>query len=156
DMDDVDIAALVESLREEFGAECLPVNLPAEHGRKVVDCFFAHDGMSDLGPNTNAKQRIIDQVVEINERLMGRYLEEGEEELSAEDLHEAFEQCLRAGHLVPICFTSARTGAGVAEWLQIAQKLLPHPGEATPPPFVKGAGADVIPVEAKPDPDAHV
>jgi elongation factor G len=156
DMEDVDCAALVQELRDEFGPECLPVNLPAEHGAKVVDCFFSHDGTSDLGPVADAHQHIIDQVVEINERLMGRYLEDGEEKLSAEDLHNAFEQCLREGHLVPICFTSARTGAGVAEVLAIAQKLLPHPGEANPPPFVKGTAAGAKPIEAKPDPDAHV
>jgi len=156
DMEDIDLAGLLAAVREEFGTECLPVNLPAEHGRKVVDCFFAHGGQSDLGPVAGAHQQIIDQVVEINERLMGRYLEDGEEKLSPEDLHNAFEQCLREGHLVPICFTSARSGAGVAEWLQIARKLLPHPGEANPPPFMKGVGADAKPVEAKPDPRAHV
>ena len=156
DMEDINLAGLVAALRDEFGAECLPVNLPSEHGKNVVDCFFAHDGTSDLGPVADAHQQIIDQVVEINERLMGRYLEDGEEKLIPEDLHNAFEQCLREGHLVPICFTSARSGAGVAEWLQIAQKLLPHPGEANPPPFTKGTGTDAIPVEAKPDPGAHV
>ena len=156
DMEDIDLAGLVAALRDEFGAECLPVNLPSEHGKNVVDCFFAHDGTSDLGPVADAHQQIIDQVVEINERLMGRYLEDGEEKLIPEDLHNAFEQCLREGHLVPICFTSARSGAGVAEWLQIAQKLLPHPGEANPPPFTKGTGTDATPVEAKPDPGAHV
>ncbi|MGH8183078.1 MAG: elongation factor G [Rhodanobacteraceae bacterium] len=156
DMDDLDVAATVDALRDEFGVECLPVNLPAGGGTRVVDCFFAHDGMSDLGPVADAHQRIIDQVVEINERLMGRYLEDGEDKLSPEDLHAAFEQCLREGHLVPICFTSARSGAGVAEWLQIAQKLLPHPGEANPPPFMQGNGAEAKPIRAKPDADAHV
>ncbi|HET7593211.1 MAG TPA: elongation factor G [Rhodanobacteraceae bacterium] len=156
DMDGLDLASLVEELRDEFGAECLPVNLPAEGGAKVVDCFFTASGDSDLGPVAGAHQRIIDQVVEINERLMGRYLEDGEETLSPEDLHSAFEQCLREGHLVPICFTSAEAGTGVAEWLQIACKLLPHPGEANPPPFVKGSGPKAKPIEAKPDPDAHV
>ncbi|HJP98363.1 MAG TPA: elongation factor G [Rhodanobacteraceae bacterium] len=156
DMEGLDFASLVQELRDEFGSECLPVNLPAESGAKVIDCFFAASGESDLGPVADAHQQIIDQVVEINERLMGRYLEDGEETLSPDDLHAAFEQCLREGHLVPICFTSAESGAGVAEWLEIACKLLPHPGEANPPPFVKGTGADAKPIEAKPDPDAHV
>ena len=156
DMEDLDLAAMVDALRDEFGPECLPVNLPAEHGGRVVDCFFSNEGTSDLGAVADAHQRIIDQVVEINERLMDRYLEDGEEKLATDDLHNAFEQCLREGHVVPICFTSARTGAGVAEWLDIAQKLLPHPGEANPPPFVKGTGAGAKPIEARPDPGAHV
>ncbi len=156
DMEDLDLAGVLAELRDEFGPECLPVNLPAENGAKVIDCFFAREGESDLGPVADAHQQIIDQVVETNEALMNRYLEEGEDKVSSEDLHAAFEQSLREGHLVPICFTSARTGTGVAEWLAIAKKLLPHPGEANPPPFVKGSGDNARPVEARPDPDANV
>src|SRR6185437_135896 len=151
DAEGVDLAAVVEALREEFGQECLPVNLPADKGGKVVDCFFAPEGQSDFGPVADAHQRILDQVVEINERVMGHYLEDGEAALSKEELHDAFEQCLREGHLVPICFASARTGVGVKELLQIADRLLPNPAEGNPPPFVKGTGTTAVPIEAKPD-----
>jgi len=156
DAEDADLARLVEELRDEFGHECLPVNLPAGNGSKVMDCFFEPQGESDLGPVADAHQRIIDQVVDVNERVMGRYLEDGEAALSPQDLHDAFEQCLREGHLVPICFTSARTGVGVKEFLGIAQRLFPNPAEGNPPPFVKGTGENAQPIEAKPDPDAHV
>ncbi|HET6911713.1 MAG TPA: elongation factor G, partial [Rhodanobacteraceae bacterium] len=156
DAEGADLATLVEELREEFGHECLPVNLPAGNGSKVVDCFFEPNGESDLGPVADAHQRIIDQVVEINERVMGRYLEDGEAALSPQDLHDAFEQCLREGHLVPICFTSARTGVGVKEFLGIAQRLFPNPAEGNPPPFVKGTGENAQTIEARPDPNAHV
>ncbi|HJU25377.1 MAG TPA: elongation factor G, partial [Rhodanobacteraceae bacterium] len=161
DAEGVDLAAVVEELRREFGNECLPVNLPAENGSKIVDCFFAPGsetttGTSDLGDVAGAHQRIIDQVVEINERVMDRYLTDGETALSKEELHDAFEQCLREGHLVPVCFTSARTGAGVREFLEIAQRLLPNPAEGNPPPFVKGSGESAQAIEAKPDPKAHV
>jgi elongation factor G len=156
DAEDVNFTALIDALREEFGTECLPINLPAEHGAKVVDCFLAPAGTSDVGAVADAHQRIVDQVVEINEGVMDRYLEKGEGALSKAELHQVFEQCLREGHLVPICFTSARTGAGVSQWLDIARRWLPHPGEANPPPFIKGTGADAGPVTARPDPEAHV
>jgi len=148
--------AIVEQIRETFGPECLPVNLPAQGGKAVVDCFFKPDGIADFDSVAAAHQRIIDQVVEINETVMGHYLDEGEAALSGAELHDAFEQCLREGHLVPICFASARTGAGVREFLQVIEKLLPNPLEGNPPPFVKGTGANTTPIEAKPDPAAHV
>lgn len=122
----------------------------------VVDCFGSQQGDSDLGPVADWHQKIIDQVVEINETVMDHYLDVGEGGLSGAELHDAFEQCLREGHLVPVCFVSARTGVGVPEWLDIAETLFPHPGEANPPPFVKGSGNDAQPVDARPDPDAHV
>ncbi|MBB5209755.1 elongation factor G [Chiayiivirga flava] len=156
DHDGVDPAALVDQLRDTFGSECLPINLPSRGGAAVVDCFFRPDGDSDIGSVAEAHRRIIDQVVEINEDVMGRYLEDGESGIEGEELHDAFEQCLREGHLVPICFVSARTGAGVRELLDIVERLLPHPGEANPPPFVKGIGADATPIASRPDPQAHV
>ena len=70
-----------------------------------------------------AHRGLVDQVVEVNEELMSRYLEQGDIEPS--ELHEPFEQALREGHLVPICFTSARTGAGVPELLDVFEHLLP-------------------------------
>ncbi|MBK7011610.1 MAG: elongation factor G [Xanthomonadales bacterium] len=151
-----DLASLTAELREEFGAECLPINLPAEGASKVVDCFFKPDGKSDFSSVAEAHQQILDQVVEINENVMDRYLDEGEKALKGNELHDAFEQCLREGHLVPICFVSARSGAGVAQLLTLIERLLPNPLEGNSPPFVKGDAADATPIIAVADANRHV
>ena len=157
DAEPATLGALIGALRDAFGPECLPINLPAKGGTAVVDCFFDPSGESDVEDVAAAHQRIIDQVVEINEDLMGHYLEDGEAGLSGADLHDAFEQCLREGHLVPICFVSARTGAGVTELLDLAEKLFPSPLEGNPPQFMKGEGAGAEPVALRQDdPGAHV
>ena len=153
---DADPARVLAQLRDTFGPEVLPLNLPAADGQRVVDCFGSGDGESDAGPVADWHQKIIDQVVEINETVMDHYLDLGEGGLSGQELHDAFEQCLREGHLVPVCFVSARSGVGVRELLDIAERLFPHPGEANPPPFLKGTGDAATPVDARPDPDAHV
>jgi elongation factor G len=150
------LGALLEDLRRTFGPELLPLNLPADGGKRVADCFWQTTGDSNLGPVADWHQKIIDQVVEVNETVMDRYLDQGEASLRGQELHDAFEQCLREGHLVPVCFVSARSGAGVRELLDIAARLLPHPGEGNPPPFVKGTGENAQPIQALPDPDAHV
>ena len=154
DHEGADAARVLAELRDTFGPECLPLNLPADGGTKVVDCFGTATGESDLGPVADWHRRIIDQVVEINEKVMERYLDLGEEGLSGEQLHEAFEQCLREGHLVPVLFCSARTGVGIGELLDVAAQWFPNPAEANPPPFEKGATRERI--EAVPDPSAHV
>ena len=150
------LAALMESLRDTFGPEVLPLNLPAEDGSKVIDCFSHREGESDLGPVADWHQRILDQVVEVNEKVMDRYLDLGEGGLSGEELHDAFEQCLREGHLVPVCFVSARSGTGVRQLLDIAERLFPNPSEANPPEFIKGQGDAASTLHPQPDPDAHV
>ncbi|MFC3650459.1 elongation factor G [Dyella humi] len=153
DADGAGLPALVDALREEFGNECLPVNLPADNGGKVLDCFFHRDGTTDFSSLADAHQQILDQVVEINETTMGAYLDAGEDALTPEQLHDAFEQCLREGHLVPVCFVSARTGAGVRELLDIFERLLPHPAEANPPLFRNPQNMQIA---VEPDPNAHV
>jgi elongation factor G len=147
------LASLVEIIREEFGPECLPINLPADGLSKVKDCFWGEDGETDIFSLSEAHEAIIDQVVEVNEELMEKYLEG--EELGKDELHDAFEQALREGHLVPICFTSALSGAGLNSFLQLCKRLLPNPNEGNPPPVYKGEGEDAEKVVIEPDPDAH-
>ena len=156
DHEGVDLEGILESLRDEFGSECLPINLPAQHASTVVDCFFNPAGEADFSSVAEAHQHIIDQVVEINENVMGRYLDDGESGLSGQDLHDAFEECLRQGHLVPICFVSARNGTGVRELLNLAGKLLPNPCEGNPPPFVQGSGGSARAIVPECDPHKHV
>ena len=154
DQPGVNLTKLVKNIREEFGPECLPINLPTENFSKVKDCFFGTEGETDIFSLAEAHEAIIDQVVEVNEDLMEKYLEG--EELSRDDLHNAFEQALREGHLVPICFTSAATGAGLNEFLRLIKRLLPNPTEGNPPLVLKGEGDSTEEVEVKPDPNGHV
>jgi elongation factor G len=151
----IDLEALTEQIRDEFGPECLPINLPAEGGNRVVDCFFNPSGEADFSSVAEAHTRIIDQVVEVDEALMELYLEQGSE-LAPGQLHDPFEKALREGHLVPVCYASAKSGAGVAELLDVLEHLMPNPLEGNPRPFLKGEGEAAEPFTAVPDPSLHV
>ncbi|MDQ8050022.1 elongation factor G [Luteibacter sp.] len=140
DAEGADLALLVDDLRNEFGNECLPLNLPASQGHIVRDAFFQTTGDTDFSSPGEAHQRIIDQVVEIDDDVMAHYLDAGESALSATEMRGAFEHCLRDGHLVPIVFTAARDGIGVSELLEIVERILPCPGETNPPTFHDDAG----------------
>src|SRR6185436_12260557 len=129
-------------------------NLPADGGKRVVDCFFNPAGESDFSSVAAAHQALVDQVVEVDEDLMAKYLEQGE--IAPEALHAPFEKALRDGHLVPVCFVSARTGAGVAELLDILVKLAPNPTEGNPPLFYKGEGDNATEFRSVPDAKRHV
>ena len=156
DSKDAQSERVLADLREMFGRECLPINLPCDRGRSVVDCFFKPgEATADFSSVATAHTEIIDQVVEVDEALMAVYLEQGEE-LTPEQLHDPFERALREGHLVPVCFVSAETGAGVPELLEIIARLMPNPFEANPPPFLKGTGEAAERVQVSPDPAKHV
>lgn len=156
DAERVDLGELTAQITDAFGAECLPINLPAEGGKRVIDCFFRSDAeATDFSSVEEAHSRLIDQVVEVDEELMELYLEQGEE-LTPEQLHAPFEKALREAHLIPICFVSAQTGAGIPELLEVLTRLAPNPSEGNPLPYVTDEGADQEPVAVGPDPTGHV
>jgi elongation factor G len=152
------LAALLEQIRETFGKECLPLNLPDAGATKVVDCFYNRlppEGFhSDFGSVDDAHRALVEQVVEVDAAFVDRYLNDGD--VDATELHAPLEQALREGHLIPVCFTSAKSGAGVAELLDIIDKLLPNPLEANLPDFLNGEGADAKPMHASVDAAQHV
>ena len=103
-----------------------------------------------------AHRALIDQIVEEDEDLLAHYLEDGADP-SATALHAPFEKALREGHLIPILFVSARTGAGIKELLHVLATLAPNPAEGNPPPFYKGEqAAQTEAFHAEPDASKHV
>ncbi|MEQ1515008.1 MAG: elongation factor G, partial [Usitatibacteraceae bacterium] len=150
-----DLPMLVAEIQEAFGRECLPINLPAAKGTTVTDCFFNPTGDADFSTVAAAHSALVDQVVEVDEELMSLYLEQGEA-IEPEQLHAPFEKALRDGHLIPLCFTSARSGAGVEALLDIFSKLAPNPTEGNPPLFVRGEGKSAEEFRSEPDPAKHV
>jgi len=155
DAEGVNLGELTAQIKDAFGAECLPINLPADGGKRVIDCFFQSGAeATDFSSVEEAHSRIIDQVVEVDEALMELYLEQGEE-LAPEQLHAPFGKALREAHLIPICFVSAQAGTGIPELLDILARLLPNPSAGNPPPYVKGGGGNAEPVSITPDPEGH-
>jgi len=151
DAENVDCEDLLERIQQAFGSECLPLNLPAGRNSKVSDCFFAPSGEADFSSVAEAHRKLVDQVVEVDEKLMEKYLEKGE--VTPDELHEPLERALREGHLVPVVFTSAKTGAGVQELLEVIVELLPNPTEGNPPVYVSTPTGGGEPKEITPIPD---
>src|SRR3989440_6327447 len=154
DADNVDLEELIERIQQAFGKECLPLNLPAANRSKVSDCFFAPSGEADFSSVEAAHRKLVDQVVEVDEKLMEAYLEKGE--VTPEELHGPLERALREGHLIPVVFTSAKSGAGIAELIDVMARLLPNPTEGNPPVDVKSWDGKPEELRTEPDPKKHM
>jgi elongation factor G len=156
DAENVDLPGLVGEIRERFGKECLLLDLPAHDRHEVVEVLEHAAGDADFDSIAHAHRELIDQLVEEDESLLARYLEDGKDPNAAE-LHAPFEKALRAGHLIPILFASARSGAGIAELLHVLASLAPNPAEGNPPLFYRGASVQAgVAFDAHPDPSRHV
>ena len=114
-----------------------------------MDCFFNPSGDSDFSSVADAHRALVDQVVEVDEALMSLYLEQGE--IEPDQLHAAVRG--RAARRPPRAraLRPARTGAGVAELMDVLVKLAPNPTEGNPPLFYKGEGGlrDRVPLGAR-------
>jgi len=78
---DLNLEQLVERIRQAFGPECLPINLPSAKGKAVVECLLSTGGESDFSTVKRAHAAILDQIVEMDENLMGEISGRGRAQL---------------------------------------------------------------------------
>jgi elongation factor G len=158
DMPEVKLERLVNQIRETFGPECLPINLPSGGGKKVVDCLLDTQGESDFDSVKRCHAAMLDQIVEMDENLMEKYL--GGEEPDYAALHAPFEKAMDEAHVVPILFTDAKNGVGITELLEAMTRHFPSPEEGNTLPFLSGAAPDERPFQYAVNPNglllAHV
>jgi elongation factor G len=122
DAENVDYRADLESIRETFGAQCVPFNVPIGQGSKfsgVVDVLQTHDeNPPDCPlPPTEAYQMLVEQIVESDEELMMRYLEG--ETIDIEELRKAAHDAIASGKLVPVLCVCTRKDLGLKELLDL-------------------------------------
>ncbi|KGY13294.1 elongation factor G [Vibrio tubiashii] len=151
------LSQVLDDIADKFGGYCLPINLPTRDGKSVVDCFFEPDTNADtlIADVDAAHETLIDQVIEVDEELMALYLEQGSE-LTPQQLHDPFEEALRTGHIIPICFVSAETGAGVELLLKTLSEIMPMPNEGNPPLLEKNGHKIKVNCETLEHTVAHV
>jgi len=139
DLPEIDLAKLVGQIQEMFGQECLPINLPTGKSKAVAECLLTNSGESDILSVASAHTAILDQIVELDDTLMEKYL--GGEEPNYDVLHAPFERAMDEAHVVPILFTDAKNGVGILELLDSIAKHFPSPEEGNPRPFLSFRGA---------------
>ena len=122
DAENVDYRADLEAIRETFGLQCVPFNVPVGQGAAfsgVVDVLQEHDD-NPPGcplPPTEAYQMVVEQIVETDEELMMRYLEG--ESIGVEELRKAAHDAIASGKLVPVLCVCTQKDLGVKELLDL-------------------------------------
>ncbi|HUN82445.1 MAG TPA: elongation factor G, partial [Phycisphaerae bacterium] len=127
DADNVQLDDLLKSLRESFGTEVTPVNLPAGKGKSVIDCIKSATGDSDFYSVAEAHTNLIERVAEVDDALMNKYFEQGE--LSPEEVEKNLPKAVAAGNIIPVLFTNARANVGIKEFLTFVAHYCPSPAE---------------------------
>ncbi len=143
DRDNADTESVVDDLRERFGANVAPIQVPIGDGsefRGVVDLLdgkariFAENGSSiaevpdDLVDMVEeAREQLVEAVASTDDDLLERYLEG--EELERADLERALRVGIANGDIFPVLFTAATNLKGVREAIEALAALAPSPAE---------------------------
>jgi elongation factor G len=138
DAENVQLADIVAAVRETFGNECRPINLPTGGGKAVIDCLANAAGDADILDVGECHTALIDAIVETDDALMEEFMEKGS--VPAEKLGPAIAKAVAGGHIVPILFTSARSDVGVQELLDATVHYLPSPAVGKQRALLLGEG----------------
>ena len=146
-----DLEGLLEQMREIWGPGVLPINLPTKNHTHVIDCFEREEGESDIMSVEDVHRAFIERIVEEDDEALERYLEEGS--VDPRILHPLITKALREGHIIPVCFTSAKNLIGIRDFMKVIIRHLPSPAEANDALFVTAEGEPYV---TKPERDLPV
>lgn len=147
----VDLEALLLELQEAWGEGVLPINLPANGRKIVIDCFDKDEGEADIRSVSEVHRAFIEKIIEDDDETLERYFEEGS--VDPRTLHPLITKALREGRIIPVCFVSAKNLIGIRDFMKVIIRHLPSPAEANDALFVTAEGT---PYRTEPDKDKPV
>ncbi len=151
DLPEADLEGLLAELQSIWGPGVLPINLPADNRTRVIDCFDRDHGSADIMSVEEVHRAFIERIIEEDDEMLERYLEEGH--VDPRLLHPLVTKALREGHVIPVCFVSAKNLIGIRDFMKVIIRHLPSPAEANDAPFLN---ADGTPFLTKPEKDLPV
>ncbi|MBM79979.1 MAG: GTP-binding protein [Planctomycetaceae bacterium] len=130
DMDNIILDELMEAIKSNLGAACVPLNVPVGISGSFSGVVSTLDVPSDVPGDVQLdpaeiNQELMDAIVEADEELMMRFLEG--EELSSDEVAGGVTKALLAGTLIPIFFASSKTDVGVEEFQNALISMAPSP-----------------------------
>jgi elongation factor G len=151
DGDNIDLPKLLSLIRDNWGSACVPINVPDGTGSKftkVISTLKLPDNVPPGLPlNTgDFHQPLMDAIVEADETLMDRFMSG---DVSEDEIIHGIGKAIGHGSLIPIMFTSAKTGVGVQELCDALADYAPTPLDEDRPAKDE-AGGDIV---INPNPD---
>jgi len=139
DRENADFYRIVDELKAKFGSKCVPLQLPIgahDSFQGVVDlltkkAFIGSEAKEAEVPSSlqeqvdSFREKLVEAVAEIDDRLIEKYLDG--EELSLEELGDGLRQATLNGRITPILAGSAMQNIGITWLLDAVYNYLPSP-----------------------------
>jgi len=117
DGDNLHMDKVIENIREVFGQRVVPFTLANETGSGFNSVSVVEQQAGEH------REHLVDAVVEANDELMEKYLEEGD--ISHESLEAAFPLAMAKGTFAPLFCLNPTNGIGVAEFADFMVRDFP-------------------------------
>ncbi len=129
DSDNIDFPLLIKQIQQVFGKGCILLDAPIGVGNQFQGLVSVLDPPTDISIDTidlvSMRNQLIEAIVESDERLLERYLEEGD--FSTEELVAAMPYAISSGTLIPIFCCAAKKELGIDELLDALSRITPSP-----------------------------
>jgi elongation factor G len=170
DRERADFFAALEQLRGQLSDRCVAVQIPIGHEHElkgIVDLFHMRayldpesereskpvDIPEDIAAQAASyREQLVDSVVETDEALMERYLEEGE--VSGDELATALKNAVVAGELFPVTCGVPTKNLGTTGLLDLLVEGIPSPAKKPLEAGVDGGGPAAFVFKTVADPFA--
>lgn len=153
DGDNIDFPALIESIREMWGPQCVLFNVPIGHGadfKGVVSTLnVPADTSGALVDPNEIHDPLLESIIEVDEAVMERYFEGTMP--TDEELAGLISRAVAGGTLIPIVCVSGKTESGLTELLDAIVQCGLSPSEV--PRTASKAGEEIT---VTPDPEGPV
>jgi elongation factor G len=141
DRENADFYHTVDELKAKLGSRCVPLQLPIgahDSFQGVVDLltmkgYIGSEAKEAEVPSSmqnqvdSFREKLVEAVAEIDDRLLEKYLDG--EELSLEELSDGLRQGTLGGKIVPVLVGSALQNMGITFLLDAVHNYLPSPKE---------------------------
>ena len=144
DRDNADFDAVLKQLREAYGIRVVALHVPVGAHQELSATIDLLHGNVLKGPNDpigelpesererigEYRRQLVEAIVETNEDLLTRYLEN--QEMSYEELRDALHVAVREGKVIPVVASSSARKVGFGGLLATIIEMLPSPVEGGP------------------------
>ncbi len=156
DRERADFFVTLEQLRSQLSEHCVAVQIPIGHEHElkgIVDLFHMRAYMDPNGERESSpveipdeiaaqaaeyREQLVDSVVETDEALMERYLEEGE--VTGDELAAALKDAVVAGDLFPVACGVPTKNLGTTGVLDLLVEGIPSPAKKPLEAGIDGGG----------------
>ncbi|MDV5121416.1 MAG: elongation factor G [Candidatus Scalindua sp.] len=130
DGDNIDFPALLDSIQNTFGEECIPLMLPVGHGsgfKGVVDILNLPDEVPGevIGDVSENREKLVEAIVSVCDEQLEKYLDG--QEINVETLQGCLSTAVASGSIVPILCCENKGSLGVEEIVGVIAKSTPSP-----------------------------